>query len=51
MLAALDLLAKTAAEEGRDIIIAMLFVGLVFVGLAVLLDLNSWRAHRRKRRS
>jgi heme/copper-type cytochrome/quinol oxidase subunit 2 len=51
MLAALDVLAKTAAEEGRDIIVAMLFVGLVFVGLVVLLDLNAWRAHRRKHRS
>jgi hypothetical protein len=45
-----ELLAKTAAEEGRDIILAMLVVGLVFVGVAVLGDLNAWRLHRRKRR-
>jgi hypothetical protein len=37
-----DLLAsteKTAAEEGRDIILAMLVVGLVFVAVAVGGDL------------
>ena len=40
MLAVLaDLLAKTAAEEGRDIILSMLVVGLIFVGVAVLGDL------------
>ena len=41
-------LAKTAAEEGRDIILSMLVVGLVIVGVAVLGDLNEWR-HRRHR--
>ena len=35
----IDLLAKTAAEEGRDIILSMLVVGLIFVGVAVLGDL------------
>ena len=43
MLAAfLELLAsteKSAAEEGRDIVLAMLVVGLIFVGVAVLGDL------------
>ncbi len=40
MLAAFaELLAKTAAEEGRDIVLAMLVVGLVFVGVAVFGDL------------
>jgi hypothetical protein len=34
-----DFLAKTAAEEGRDIILSMLVVGLIFVGFAVLGDL------------
>ena len=29
------LLAKTAAEEGRDIILSMLVVGLIFVVVAV----------------
>jgi hypothetical protein len=50
MLAAfLDLLAsteKTAAEEGRDIILSMLVVGLIFVGVAVLGDL--WNRARKK---
>ena len=43
MLAAfLHLLAsaeKSAAEEGRDIILSMLVVGLVFVGVMLLGDL------------
>jgi heme/copper-type cytochrome/quinol oxidase subunit 2 len=30
---------KTAAEEGKDIVLAMLVVGLVFVGVAVVGDL------------
>ncbi|HEX4746100.1 MAG TPA: hypothetical protein VFU99_04370 [Gaiellaceae bacterium] len=30
---------KSAAEEGRDIILAMLVVGLIFVGVAVGGDL------------
>jgi hypothetical protein len=30
---------KTAAEEGRDIILSMLVVGLIFVGVAVGGDL------------
>jgi hypothetical protein len=41
-------LAKTAAEEGRDIILGMLVVGLIIVGVVVLGDLNEWR-HRRQR--
>jgi len=38
---ALDLLAsgKSAAEEGRDIILMMLAVGLIFVGVALGGDL------------
>ena len=38
----LDLLAsteKSAAEEGRDIILMMLAVGLIFVGVALVGDL------------
>lgn len=50
MLAAfIDLLAsteKTAAEEGRDIILSMLVVGLIFVGVAVGGDL--WNRARKK---
>jgi hypothetical protein len=43
MLAAfLELLAsteKSAADEGRDIVLSMLVVGLIFVGVALLGDL------------
>ena len=50
MLAALiDVLAsteKTAAEEGRDIILSMLVVGLIFVAAAILGDLYQ-RARKR----
>ena len=49
MLAALiDLLAaeKSAAEEGRDVILSMLVVGLIFVAVAVGGDLLA-RSRRR----
>jgi hypothetical protein len=41
---------KTAAEEGRDVVLSMLVVGLVIVGLAVIGDLWAWRAHKRQAR-
>jgi heme/copper-type cytochrome/quinol oxidase subunit 2 len=41
---------KTAAEEGRDVVLSMLVVGLVFVGVAVLGDVWTWRAHKRQAR-
>jgi hypothetical protein len=40
-------LAKTAAQEGKEVIIAMLVVGLVFLGVIVLGELSKWRRHRR----
>ena len=46
----IDLLAsteKTAAEEGRDIIVAMLVVGLIFVGVTLLGDLYQRGARKR----
>jgi len=43
------LLAKTAAEEGRDIVLSMLVVGLVIVGIVLLGDLNTWLHKRRHR--
>ena len=46
----LELLAaseKTAAEEGRDIVLSMLVVGLVFVAVAVLGDLYARGARKR----
>jgi heme/copper-type cytochrome/quinol oxidase subunit 2 len=42
------LVAKTAAEEGRDIVLAMLVVGLIFLAVILLGDLNQ-RRHRRHR--
>jgi hypothetical protein len=44
------LLAKTAAEEGRDIVLGMLVVGLVFVGVIALGELNDWRGRRSRSR-
>jgi hypothetical protein len=38
------------AEEGRRIIIAMLLVGLTFVGVIVLGQLSRFLGHRRKER-
>jgi hypothetical protein len=38
---------KSTAEEGRDIIIAMLVVGLVFVSVIALGELGRWAGRRR----
>jgi hypothetical protein len=42
---------KTAAEEGRDIILSMLVVGLIFVGVALLGDLYQRGARKRHKQS
>ena len=42
---------KTAAEEGRDIVLSMLVVGLIFVAVAVLGDLYQRGARKRHNRS
>jgi hypothetical protein len=51
MLAAfLEILAsteKSAADEGRDIVLSMLVVGLIFVGVALLGDLYQRGARKR----
>ena len=39
---------KTTAEEGRDIIISMLVVGLIFVSVIALGQLSRWMSHRRR---
>jgi len=39
-----------AADEGRNIIVSMLVVGLVFLAVIVLGELNDWRARKRKYR-
>ena len=41
-------LAKTAAEEGRDVILSMLVVGLVFLAVIALGELNDWRGRRKR---
>jgi hypothetical protein len=47
--AALTLFAeKPPHEEGRDIVIVMLVVGLIFLGVCVLGELSKWASHRRK---
>jgi hypothetical protein len=48
----LDFLAaseKSAAEEGRDIVLSMLVVGLIFVGVALLGDWYQRGARKRHR--
>jgi pyruvate/2-oxoacid:ferredoxin oxidoreductase beta subunit len=49
--AVLQLLAstgKSAAEEGRDIILMMLAVGLTFIAVILIGDLGKWARKRRK---
>jgi hypothetical protein len=41
------LLAKTATEEGRDIVLSMLVVGLLLIVVILLGDLYNWRARKR----
>jgi hypothetical protein len=41
-------LAATAAEEGKKVIIAMLIVGLIFVGVIALGETSRWLRHRRR---
>ncbi len=42
--------AKTAAQEGKEVVLSMLVVGLVFVGVILLGDVWNWRAHKRRAR-
>ena len=39
--------AKTAAQEGLDVIKAMLYVGLIFLGVILIGELTHWLRHRR----
>ena len=36
-----------AAEEGKDVVLSMLVVGMVFVAVIVIGDLYNWRARKR----
>jgi len=40
-------LAKTAAQEGKEVITAMLVVGLIFLSVILLGELSKWLRHRR----
>jgi hypothetical protein len=39
---------KSISEEGRDIILVMLVVGLVFLSVIALGQLGRWFTHRRR---
>ena len=41
---------KTPAEEGREVVIAMLIVGFTFLGVILIGQLLRWMGHRRKAR-
>jgi uncharacterized iron-regulated membrane protein len=41
---------KTPAEEGREVVIAMLIVGCTFLGVILIGQLLRWMGHRRKAR-
>lgn len=50
LIAVLTLAAeKPPEEEGRDIIIAMLVVGLIFLGVIAVGELSKWLSHRRRK--
>jgi hypothetical protein len=40
---------KTTAQEGRDIILGMLVVGLIFLSVIALGEFSRWLSHRRGR--
>ncbi|MDX6516890.1 MAG: hypothetical protein QOH73_2556 [Gaiellaceae bacterium] len=46
----LGFLLADAASEGRSVVIAMLLVGLVFIGVIALGELTHWAGSRRKAR-
>jgi hypothetical protein len=39
-----------AAEEGHNMTLGMLVVGLIFIGVIALGELSKWAGHRRKAR-
>jgi hypothetical protein len=43
----LHVLAATAAEEGKKVILSMLVTGLVFLSVIALGELTHWLRHRR----
>jgi hypothetical protein len=47
MLAPLQLLAETAAEEGKKTVLMMLATGCVFLAVIAIGELTHWLRHRR----
>jgi heme/copper-type cytochrome/quinol oxidase subunit 2 len=43
-------LLASAADEGRNIILSMLVVGLIFLVVIALGELNDWRSRKRHHR-
>jgi hypothetical protein len=43
----LHLVAETAAQEGKKVVLSMLVVGLVFLSVIALGELSHWLRHRR----
>jgi hypothetical protein len=50
VIAALASVLASSADEGRNIILSMLVVGLIFLAVILLGDLNAWRARKRHAR-
>ena len=40
------LLAETAAQEGKKVVLSMLIVGLIFIGVIALGELTHWLRSR-----
>ena len=47
MSALLTLLAADVAEEGRNIVLSMLVVGLIFIGVIAVGQFFKWLGHRK----
>jgi hypothetical protein len=43
----LNVLAATAAEEGKKVVLSMLFVGLIFLSVIAVGELSHWLRSRR----
>ena len=50
MVAALTPFLADAAEEGRNVILGMLVVGLIFIAVILIGDLSHYALSRRRRR-
>jgi NhaP-type Na+/H+ or K+/H+ antiporter len=43
----LNLLAETAAQEGKKTVLVMLVTGLIFISVIAIGELTHWLRHRR----